>query len=124
MCIKSLVKLIGFVTLQATAEPWEAKDDHLITLCEDCHYIVTAAGIELSVDLNATIYKRPINDLIYFFAIHSIGISIYRKNIITSEFIDLIHISHTTASPLLQYIINYWMATESEHLLIDKSIPV
>ena len=60
-----------------TGEPWEAPDDDLKTLCEDCHYLI---DVDVLADADAHKLKQQWGLFYFFIMPNDKGVVIYSKN--------------------------------------------
>lgn len=106
--------------LKYVNEPWDCPPKHLITLCEDCHYIVTILKLDVSneaVDIRRII--RPTHTA--FFALTSLGASFFVKHHGTSPELQG-QVSHDVLKFVVHDILNYWLKTDQDHYLTEKLI--
>lgn len=107
--------------LEYSGQPWQAHNDKLITICEDCHYVIEDQKINLINDPHASILKIKSEGVTTLFLVSELGLSIYKKIVSVNKYICC-GISHESLSKTIQQIINYWLQTDNQHLLIDKNI--
>jgi hypothetical protein len=107
--------------LKYEKEPWDCPPELLITLCEDCHYIVTFLGFDMlkeTVEIRKVI--RPSHTA--FFALSSLGASFFVKQ--HSKQVQLqAQVSHDVLKFVVHDILNYWLKTDQDHYLTEK-LPV
>jgi hypothetical protein len=107
--------------LEYSGEPWQVDNDKLITICEDCHYVIEDQKINLINDPHAGIIKIKSEGVTTLFLVSDLGLSIYKKIVSVNKYFCL-GISHKAFSKTIHQIINYWLQTDNQHLLIDKKI--
>ncbi len=105
--------------LKYSGDPWETEESDLITLCEDCHMIVSEWKIDLLKD-EFTSFKIPNIEGYFVCAIYENGIIIYKKD--AENFKIIFKTPHKYLKNIIQHVINYWLLTGNENLLIDKSL--
>jgi hypothetical protein len=104
--------------LKYEREPWDCAPEYLITLCEDCHYIVTFLAFDM---LNETIEIRKIIRPKHtaFIALSSLGASFFVK--LHGKQPELHgQVSHDVLKFVVHDILNYWLKTDQEHYLTEK----
>jgi hypothetical protein len=98
--------------------PWDCPPEQLITLCEDCHSILTINKFDLNREQLEV--KRILREghkvfLVFF----DVGLYIYSKEpgkAIRKEGL----IGQDIMKIVIHDIINYWLRTDKEHYLTEK----
>lgn len=104
--------------LKYHGEPWEAPESELITICEDCHYLISGYKIDI-IRQNFLCKKITIN------ARNKMVFTFYDDRLIVSKKVDskkleyVVEFSVSDTKTLVQFIINSWLETGDEDLLID-----
>jgi len=107
--------------LKYVNEPWDCPPESLLTLCEDCHYIVSTLKLNL---LTGVIEIRKIvkPEHIAFVVLTDLGASFFVKFPGTQPDLQG-QVSHTVLRFVVHDIINYWLKTDQDHFLTEK-LPV
>lgn len=102
-------------------DPWDCPDEHLITLCEDCHEIVTVQKYDLNSNIvEVRKLQRPTH--MSYFCISSEGVMLFMKS--PGKKIECYGgASHDVMKFIVHDILNYWLKTDQDHYLTEK-LPV
>jgi hypothetical protein len=102
-------------------EPWDCPDENLVTVCEDCHEIITLQDLDLNAGA-VEIRKLPRPTHITYFSLCNIGVMLYVKE--PGQKIKC-HggASHEVIRHIVHDVINYWLKTDKDHYLTEKLTP-
>lgn len=99
-------------------DPWDCPEDQLVTVCEDCHEIISLHKL----DLNTGVFEirklqRPTH--MTYFCISPEGVMLYSR---TPGTAIQSHggASHAVMKHIIHDIINYWLKTDQDHYLTEK----
>jgi hypothetical protein len=98
--------------------PWECPDEFLITVCEDCHEIITTQKLDL-IDSVVEIRKLQRPTHITYFCLSPEGVMLFMKE--PGRKIEC-HggASHEVMRHVIHDTINYWLKTDRDHFLTEK----
>jgi len=107
--------------LKYVREPWDCPAEFLITLCEDCHYIITF--LELDINADPVEIRRILRQThTAFVALAPLGASFFVKRPGTTPELQG-QVSHDVLRFVVHDILNFWQTTEQDHYLTEK-LPV
>jgi hypothetical protein len=102
-------------------DPWDCPDEKLVTVCEDCHEIITMQVLDLITDL-VEIRKLPRPTHISYFCISAEGVMLFMKQ--PGKKIECYGgASHEILKHIIHDVINYWLKTDQDHYLTEKLTP-
>lgn len=104
--------------LSYVADPWDCPPAQLITLCEDCHGIISILDLDLNNN-QVTIRRIPRSKHNTFLVIENAGIHFFMKwpGKLLEHYTG---VTHDILKFIVHDIINYWLKTDKENYLTDK----
>lgn len=120
-CCRDTETTLNIHHLEYAGEPWECPIDKLLTLCENCHEIVSTYGYDLRKnDIEITRVNLPAAKAYLLF--DELAIWIYLK-VPGQPIMYKGEMPHQVARYLVHDIINYWLKSDREHYLTEKLDP-
>lgn len=102
-------------------DPWESPEDQLVTLCEDCHEIISIQKLDMNAGLvEVRKIQRPSH--MTYFCLSVEGVMLFMRS--PGKPIECFGgASHDIMKHIIHDTINYWLKTDQDHYLTEKLIP-
>lgn len=99
-------------------EPWDCPDEYLVTICEDCHEIISTQKLDMAQGpVEVRKLQRPTH--VTYFCLNHEGVMLFMR-----EPGKPIECHGATSHEVMRYVmhdlINYWLKTDRDHYLTEK----